>query len=42
MKQSWKDHWKARYMKYWRSYLDNQDSSVPYFKKESEDAKDVD
>ena len=42
MKQSWKDHWKARYMKYWRSYLDNQDSSVPYFKKENNNAKNVD
>jgi len=29
-------------MKYWRSYLDNQDSSVPYFKKENNNAKNVD
>ena len=37
MKLSWKDHWKARYMKYWRKYLDNQDSSVPYFTNEDKD-----
>ena len=42
MKQSWKDHWKARYMKYWRNYLDNQDSAVPYFKQESDNAKNAD
>ena len=37
MKQSWKDHWKARYIKHWRKYLDNQDSAVPYFKQEKKD-----
>ena len=40
MKISWKDHWKARYMKYWRKYLDNQDSSVPYFKSDREGSND--
>ena len=34
MKPSWKDHWKARYMKYWRRWLDTCDSSVPYYSNE--------
>ena len=44
MKPSWKDHWKARYMKHWRRYLDTQDSSVPYFHemKDESNAKNVD
>jgi hypothetical protein len=40
MKSSWKDHWKARYMKYWRKYLDSQDSSVPYFKHDRQGSND--
>ena len=42
MKQSWKDHWKARYMKHWRKYLDSQDSSVPYFKEKDKNVKNID
>lgn len=34
MKPQWKDHWKARYMKYWRRWLDTCDSSVPYYSNE--------
>ena len=41
MKQSWKDHWKARYRKHWRKYLDNQDTSVPYFKEQKNNAKNT-
>jgi hypothetical protein len=31
---SWKQHFKARYKKYWRRYLDNHPKSIPYYEKE--------
>ena len=43
LKPSWKDHWKARYRKHWRQYLDTQDTSIPYYiDKDSDNAWNTD
>jgi hypothetical protein len=34
LRPSWKQHFKARYKKYWRKYLDHHPRSVPYYEKE--------
>ena len=34
LRESWKQHFKARYKKYWRRYLDGHPKSIPYYEKE--------
>ena len=34
LRESWKQHFKARYKKYWRKYLDGHPKSIPYYEKE--------
>ena len=34
LRDSWKQHFKARYKKYWRKYLDGHPKSIPYYEKE--------
>ena len=34
LRASWKQHFKARYKKYWRKYLDYHPRSMPYYEKE--------
>ena len=31
LRESWKQHFKARYKKYWRRYLDSHPKSIPYY-----------
>ena len=34
LRGSWKQHFKARYKKYWRRYLEGHPKSIPYYEKE--------
>lgn len=34
MRPAWKEHFKSRYNKYWRKYLNGHPKSIPYYDKE--------